>query len=104
MPPGRLGRDLFALSSDLHRHLWQEVRDDELRHAVYGERDGIAVGPLSKRVDECNRQLARGVLCGGAAQHCCGSHGARFVAADATPGNGARLIEARGNGLRTRFY
>ncbi len=59
-------RDLFALSSDLHRHLWQEVRDDELRHALYSEGDGVAAGPLSKRVDQCNRQLARRVLCGGA--------------------------------------
>jgi hypothetical protein len=82
---GRLGRDLFALSSDLHRHLWQEVRDDELRHALYSEGEGFAAGPLSKRVDQCNRQLARRVLCGGDPQHCCGSHGARRVAADATP-------------------
>jgi hypothetical protein len=78
-------RDLFALSSDLHRHLWQEVRDDELRHALYSEGDGVAAGPLSKRVDQCNRQLARRVLCGGDPQHCCGSHGAGRVAADATP-------------------
>jgi hypothetical protein len=40
---------------------------------------------LSKRVDQCNRQLARRVLCGGDPQHCCGSHGAGRVAADATP-------------------
>ena len=83
---------LFALSSDLHGHLWQEVRDDELRHALYGEGDGVAAGPLSKRVDQCNGQLARSVLCGSGAQYRCGSHGARFVAADATPGNGARLM------------
>ena len=84
----RLGRDLFALSSDLHRHIWQEIRDNELWHALYGEGDGVPAGPLSKRVDQCNRQLARCVLCRGDPQHCRGSHGARRVAADATPSYG----------------
>ena len=48
--------EIYSLfSSDLHRHLRQEVRDDELRHALYGERDCGTPGPLSKRVNQRNR-------------------------------------------------
>ena len=42
----RLGRDLLAVPGDLHRHLWPQIRDHELRHAVHRQGNGLAAGPL----------------------------------------------------------
>ena len=33
----RLGRNFCAVPSNLHRHLWQEIRNRELRYALYGQ-------------------------------------------------------------------
>src|SRR6266516_1679697 len=65
----RLGRDLFAVPGDLHRHLRQEIRDHELRHALYGQGHGGALGAARQCADHGDRHVECSVHRRGGAQH-----------------------------------
>ncbi len=45
----------------MHRYLRQEIRDHELRHVVYGQRDGGASGAARQRADDGDWKLDGGL-------------------------------------------
>ena len=93
----RLGRDLFAVPVDLHRHLWPNT-PRRTTAALHRQRHGLAAGAAGQCADLRDRQLARGVLCRRDPQYRRRHHGAGGAEADAHPDDGARVIMAH-NGL-----
>ena len=88
----RLGRDFCAVPGDLHRHLRQEVRGHQLRHALHRQGHGRAPGPVGQRADRRNRQLDRRIRGGLGAQYRGGGVGVARVEADAETKDGGRKL------------
>ena len=77
-----------------HRPLREEVRDDELRDAVHGERHRCALGAPCQCAYFGDGQLARGVRRGSDPQYRRRHHGIAGPQADAHPDDGARVTLA----------
>jgi hypothetical protein len=86
----RLGRDFCVVPGNLHRHLRQEIRNRELRHALYGQGSGRSAGAAGQRACFRNRKLDRG-LCGGiGVQHPRGRIGLARIEARADTSDGEK--------------
>ena len=56
-----LGRDLQPLPRDLYRHVRLEIRHDQCRAALHGERHGSVPGAGGELAASCDGKLARGL-------------------------------------------
>jgi hypothetical protein len=90
----RLGRDLCALPGNLYRHLWPQVRDCKLWHALYGQGSGRSLGPVSQRADRGNRKLDGRIRGGIDAQYRRGYIGLGRIEAAADTSDGERKFSA----------